>query len=98
MPWTLTGVLKGPDLPFKTLLPLLGEGWTEGRREGSKIDPLGDNTIVQARDDGGTLDQGWSSKDGHGERWLDLEYILEAEPIGCTDGLEVSCEWGWRHG
>lgn len=37
--------------------------------EGSKKDLLEGNEIVQARDDGGTLDRAWSSRDGHGGQW-----------------------------
>lgn len=63
MQWALTGVLRGSNLP------LLGEGWTKGRQEGRKKGLLGDNTVVQARNKGGTLDQGWSIQDGNGDRW-----------------------------
>lgn len=36
----------------------------------------------QAKEDnGGTLGQGWSGRDGNGGRWVDLGQILEAASI-----------------
>lgn len=73
------------------LFTLLGEGWNKGRQEGSKKDLLGDTAIVHARDDGGTLDQGWSGRERNGERRLDLGYSLEAEPVGYANESEARC-------